>query len=335
MTISARAAPAAPWVTLFGNVTLLIGLGWDAILHRLDPTLAEREGISTLSNPGHVLFGLGIALVTLGVGLFLIGRMAGTEGMSRGRRAAMIVPVAVLIALSGISFAVAMTSESNLGSHSHDQEHAETTADLPSATLTSEHVLEDDHEHDAEDSHGDGHDHADSGPMATPTDAEQAAADQLLTETEAGAARFAAIAVAEADGFVQVTPYPFGDAGPAHFVNPIYNNDSAILDPERPESLIYYRFPDGRTILLGVMFLAPAGESVAPGGPLTPWHDHPGMCLDPSAGGVPANADGSCPAGSFAVEAEMMHVWLFDHPDGRIGTELSLEALTVAAQDLT
>ncbi len=332
MDLAERSAVAAPWVTLAGNVTLLVGLGWDAVLHRLDPTLAAREGIFTLSNPGHVLFGAGIALVTLGVGLFLLGRMAGAETASRARRAAMIVPVAALVALSGISFAVAMTSESNLGSHSHDHPRTE-TAELPGATLAPAH--EHDEEHDDRQGHDHSHGHGDVGPSATPTNAERAAADHLLAETEAGTARFQDFAVAEADGFLQVTPYPFGDAGPAHFVNPIYNNDDAILDPERPESLMYYRFPAGPMILIGVMYLAPAGESVAPGGPLTSWHAHPGMCLDPNAGGVTANADGSCPAGSFAVDAEMMHVWLFNHPDGRIGTELSPEALHVAAQELT
>src|SRR5579864_7092050 len=52
---------------LAGVVALLCGLALDAYLHAKDPTLAHREGIFTLSNPGHVLLGIGIALVVVGV----------------------------------------------------------------------------------------------------------------------------------------------------------------------------------------------------------------------------------------------------------------------------
>ena len=46
-----------------GVVLLLGGLSWDAVAHANDPTLAAREGIFTLSNPGHSLMGLGIGMV--------------------------------------------------------------------------------------------------------------------------------------------------------------------------------------------------------------------------------------------------------------------------------
>ncbi len=46
-----------------GVVLLLTGLAWDAVAHANDPSLAGREGIFTLGNPGHVLLGLGIGLV--------------------------------------------------------------------------------------------------------------------------------------------------------------------------------------------------------------------------------------------------------------------------------
>ena len=66
-----RIVRTAPWVTLAGNVALLVGLARDAVLHREDPTLAAREGLFTLGNAGHVLFAVGIGLITLGMTLFL------------------------------------------------------------------------------------------------------------------------------------------------------------------------------------------------------------------------------------------------------------------------
>lgn len=63
----------APWLTFTGTVATLLGLAWDARLHRLDPTLAAREGVFTLSNPGHLLFAFGLAIVVTGTIVLILG----------------------------------------------------------------------------------------------------------------------------------------------------------------------------------------------------------------------------------------------------------------------
>ena len=83
-------APASPAARLLrmvlvgaaGLVLLVTGLIWDAVLHARDPGLAAEEGVFALSNPGHLLAGIGIALVTVG----LAGALATLVLEARGVR---------------------------------------------------------------------------------------------------------------------------------------------------------------------------------------------------------------------------------------------------------
>ena len=52
---------------VLGVAALLLGQAWDFYLHAADPTLAHREGIFTVTNPGHMLLGVGLVLVVVGV----------------------------------------------------------------------------------------------------------------------------------------------------------------------------------------------------------------------------------------------------------------------------
>jgi hypothetical protein len=93
--------------------------------------------------------------------------------------------------------------------------------------------------------------------------------------------------------------------------NPAWRADGRVLDPTRPETLVYWRGAGDRLVLVGVMFTAAKGApGPAVGGPITRWHDHE-TCRDPATRerlGRPV--DGACPAGQVHRRSgEMMHVW--------------------------
>ena len=155
------------------------------------------------------------------------------------------------------------------------------------------------------------HDH---GAAVAVTDAELEAATRLVADTKAGVERFEDLEAAKADGYYQVAP---PRNGLVHYLNSAYNRDGRILDPERPESLIYLDLTDGTWMLVGAMYRMPAPDQPGPrvGGPLTAWHAHNNLCR--ADGRVVAVAvDGACPKGELGNTPEMLHVWLVENPDG-------------------
>jgi hypothetical protein len=74
-----------------------------------------------------------------------------------------------------------------------------------------------------------------------------AAANKLLRDVKASLTRYSDVSAAEAIGYRQTTPYRFLRWGPAHFHNYAYNRDDGLLDPRRPESLVYSSFPTDRS----------------------------------------------------------------------------------------
>lgn len=121
----------------------------------------------------------------------------------------------------------------------------------------------------------------------------------------------------------------FGDRH--HYVNKEYILDDAILDPERPEFLMYYDRPEGKK-LVGFMFLARKPDEKGPqvGGPRTVWHYHiwaDKICLlnGLMVVGLP-DEEGACTQGNPGHRSpEMMHIWLVDHPSGPFGTEMRID----------
>ncbi len=147
------------------------------------------------------------------------------------------------------------------------------------------------------------------------TPEQQAAADQLVVDVKASLERWPTLSDAYAAGYQQIAP-PFGGAG-AHYLNVEYANDGIILDPMKPESLMY----DGNE-LQGAMFLmeSVADEGPMVGGCLTPWHSHNNLCYaaPPNEGGY---VSGFTEMGCFGssqlyITPGMLHVWVIDRPGG-------------------
>jgi hypothetical protein len=149
-------------------------------------------------------------------------------------------------------------------------------------------------------------------PARDATPAEQKAARELLLATRASLARYADPAVAAADGY-----HVNGLAGiDYHASNPAYEHDDRVLDPARPETLVYAVAPDGRPVLMGAMFLMPKIGQPGPtiGGPLTVWHAHQHICFSLTPPGLTGVLSplGACPIGSIdlPLTAEMIHIWI-------------------------
>lgn len=183
----------------------------------------------------------------------------------------------------------------------------------------------DDHEH--------AHDHAaraqagiimrpQADHHATPEQVEAARA--LAEATAAAMTRYTRLEDAIAAGFV----LPANASGmDVHMENPAFKRDGRVLDPERPETLVY-AIEGGRATLLGVVYVMEVAGVPAPqpGGPITRWHAH-NLCLTalPPGFGV-VSPFGSCPALSVNLTTpEMMHVWIVDNPSGPFAEGLDAE----------
>jgi len=146
-------------------------------------------------------------------------------------------------------------------------------------------------------------------------------AETLIATTIKDLKRFETPAQAYAAGYRSI-----GDAltGDEHFVNWSYSNDGHILDPARPESIVY-EVKNGKQFAAAAMYALPFGSTFADvpdvGGALTQWHVHDNLCLTNNpqqrvvAGVIGANDP--CPAGtSKAGNTPMLHVWTTPNPCG-------------------
>jgi hypothetical protein len=163
--------------------------------------------------------------------------------------------------------------------------------------------------------------HIDLAGVAGVTPAEQARAEKLLRGTIVGLARWKDVAQARADGFVSIGD---GFSGSEHYVHWDWIDDSDVLDPNHPESLVYSVKPDGTRVLEAAMYILPKryrfGNAPDIGGPLVQLHSHFNECYTPFPNPkfkAVTLGDGSCPAGSERLLTNLMvHVWIRPNPCG-------------------
>jgi len=288
------------WAGLLGVATLLAGLAWDSYLHAQDPTLAHREGLFTLGNPGHVLLGTGIVLVVVGlVGTAYVGLPLGTL-MRRGFLAGAL---AMIVAVGGtVGWAASVER-----AHDSDLKGADTHGSVAARPVTAQQLE---------------------------------AAARLLMDTKAAVAKYADQRVAVADGYGPGTPpelpivhflhptYVF-DAEilrPDHVESLIYFNTehgpvlvgamymmprSYVAGPQIGGSLTTWHHHEDlcgeRTMIVAQVGRGPA---VVPGLPRVV----------------------TCPEGSqLMVTPDMLHVWIVDNPKGPFDTDMDLAALRAVA----
>ena len=166
----------------------------------------------------------------------------------------------------------------------------------------------------------------DLGGVEGVTPEQQAAAENLVAVTLLRLPKWSDPAVAEAAGFRSIGD---GATGVEHFVNQGFQDDDVMLDPDRPESLVYDTTKGGRH-LVAAMYMTQRGlplEQVPNiGGKLMQWHTHENLCYN-AAGKVAGLTDaaGNCRPGLVKpVPTPMIHVWIEAH---RCGPFAALEGI--------
>ena len=151
---------------------------------------------------------------------------------------------------------------------------------------------------------------------AVPTSKQRDAAARLLSDTRASIARYQDPAAAIAAGF---TPGPVSSADPLrHFENSA--NANAVLDPNHPQALVYAQTTHGLQLIGAMYQMKRAGQwGPDPGGPLTQWHQHEGICFSPFGFEFSFETPfWTCPVGSTSITTPpMLHVWIVDN--GKLG----------------
>lgn len=317
VALVARARPDVVGVGVLGNLALLAG--W--VLAKVSG-LGFVDGFEEAQTPA-----LADTAAALLAGVAVLGGVVSLirGGLLSSRR----MPIAVVAGVVVIALASAgMSSAASPSHHGTDTEATSASHHGTDAAATDDHVTP------AAAAGGDGHDVA--APIARPYDpalpidlggtegvtaSQQAAAENLIANTLSHLPRYADPAVAEADGYVSIRD---GGTGYEHFIKAEYRDDGRVLDPDRPESLVYQTDPSGGRQLVAAMYMAEPGTTLETvpelGGALTQWHVHGDLCFTPEPDSRVAgltDAEGNCAEGLVKPEpVPMIHVWITPHACG-------------------
>lgn len=172
----------------------------------------------------------------------------------------------------------------------------------------------------------------DLGGVEGVTPQQQAAAENLLSATLLALPQFSDPAAIEAMGFVSIGD---GRLGHEHYLSAANMADGRILDPNRPESLVFDTTREPKQ-LVAAMFMLNPGDTLADvpelGGKLTQWHVHDNLCFAGPRVAALTTADGTCRPGTVkGPEIPMIHVWITPHPCGPFAALEGVAGGTIAA----
>ena len=164
----------------------------------------------------------------------------------------------------------------------------------------------------ADDDHADGVGHAteavatkpydpslpiDLGGVAGVTPQQQAAAENLVAVTLLRLPQFASAETVESMGFVTIGD---GFTGHEHYLSVANMTDDKLLDPDRPESLVFDTSVTPKR-LVAAMYMLDAGDTLDDvpelGGRLTQWHIHDNLCFAGARVSGLTDAEGNCAPG--------------------------------------
>jgi hypothetical protein len=168
--------------------------------------------------------------------------------------------------------------------------------------------------------------------MEAATRHQRAVARRLMRRTQRLTARYATEARARRAGYRP--PRKWAWAPIRHFNSHRAGNDGRVLDPSRPESLLFWRGPDGRgpRRLVAAMFRAPSDRPPPDAdNPLLRWHVH-FHCVRPIPGRSRQMRTELCPKGLVAHygSMQMLHVWLTGDLMTAYAMQAPLDALATA-----
>ena len=167
-----------------------------------------------------------------------------------------------------------------------------------------------------------------------PTPPQLAAANALYAETKSAIQPFEDWHQAWAAGY---RPGGSTTLPSTHWMNQRYVDAGYVMDPQRPQGLVYANTHHG-PVLLGAMFQMKNINQFGPdpGGPITAWHQHENICFTPIGFEFSLMTPfATCPIGAIDISASpMLHVWVVDNPHGG-PFAVDIDPTVVAALDRT